>query len=261
MLAACSTTSGSESQQVSVIAAAAATTQAAGTAEIDTTYTTSGSSSITDRTLYDFQRQIGEVIPSSDPGGGNQPEEILDGATSYKYFSSNPTAAIDLRGKSWLADQLRHLAGPGIQALNPATIFGRIAPIVQTARKVGNQFIDGVETTRYDLTVSAKAMKEILGYDPALEVSFEPASIYIDAQHRLRRIRISYTLPDGVPTTATSDYVRFGIPVNVTIPPANQVVTLKQYENDICTAMNSQGAWAGVGQPIPFGVGTDSQLC
>jgi len=190
------------------------------------------------------------------PTGGPLDDEILDGTTTYSPISSDPAAGIGIPGKTWLADQLPHLASPGIEALNPATIAARLIPIVKATRKIGNQTIDGAETTRYDLKLSSDAMKEILGFNPAFEVSFQPASIWIDNEQRLRRMQISYTTPDDGQTTSIPNYLGFGVAVHVTIPAANQIETLEQYEKYICIVMKSQPNSPGVG--ISTGVGPNS---
>lgn len=259
LAAACGTTTNHDAQDRSILAEAAAATQAAGTAEIDTTYTISGLSSMTERTVYDFRSQIGEVIPSLPPG--RPPEEILDGTTTYRRISSDPAAGIGIPGKTWLADQLPHLEGPGIEAISPATIVAGLIPVVQATRKIGNQTIDGAETTRYDLKLSAGAMKEILVFNPAFEVSFQPASIWIDNEQRLRRIQISYTTPDDGQTTSTSNYLGFGVAVNVTIPAANQIETLEQYEKYICIVMKSQPNSPGVGISVAEGPNSGPATC
>jgi hypothetical protein len=252
----CAATDKSDSQLLTVIGAAVEATQAAGTTAIDTTYTTGASSvPITEHTAYDYRRQIGEV---TSPSVG---VEILDGPTTYSPLSSDPSAGIGIPGKTWIADRLPHLGDNGLQAFNPATVPARLVAIIQAARKVGNETIHGVETTRYDLTLSAAGMKEILFFNPALKVSFRPASIWIDRDKRLRQIQVSYILPDEGLVTYTSTYVAFGIPVNVSLPADSQVETLEQYEKYICVATKSQAHPNGMGISVGAGPGSGPQSC
>jgi hypothetical protein len=102
--------------------------------------------------------------------------------------------------------------------------------------------VRGTPTTRYAVTfdaakVAARAPEEVQGFVEEMGLTFpKPADVWIDEQGRLRKIHYAVTMKVpkdmGAPATAmtnemTLELYDFGVTVNVTPPPANQVEVMK----------------------------------
>jgi hypothetical protein len=97
--------------------------------------------------------------------------------------------------------------------------------------QVGTDSVRGARTRHYRATLDlAKAAEELpadlrAGYLKLLRAqgsARRPTELWIDDQGRLRRIRYA-TESAAATTTVTTEYYDFGVPVQVRIPPADQV--------------------------------------
>ncbi|HEU5419931.1 MAG TPA: hypothetical protein VFV41_19735 [Streptosporangiaceae bacterium] len=106
----------------------------------------------------------------------------------------------------------------------------RLLQAVRQAHRVGTADIDGVPTTQYSATYNpAQALPEL---SPSLRRQLGPQlrsihgqvhlSIWIDGQHRVRRItETGRVAAEHLMTTIT--YSGYNQPVSITVPPASQV--------------------------------------
>jgi hypothetical protein len=106
----------------------------------------------------------------------------------------------------------------------------RLLQAVRQAHKVGTADIDGVPTTQYSATYTPSAVLPQL--TPKLRRQLGPQlrsihgrvhlDIWIDAQHRVRRItETGHVAGEELVTTIT--YSGYNQPVSITVPPASQV--------------------------------------
>jgi hypothetical protein len=156
-------------------------------------------------------------------------------------------------GKSWVKVDLA-AAGRTIgvdvaglsqgQAGDPSQTFDFLRGASDDVTRVGTEEVRGTQTTHYkavlDLNKAAEespsAREAIKSAIKVLGSSKQPADVWIDASGLLRRMRYVADLSKsktaastpGAPAnvTFTIDLFDFGVPVNATVPPADQVVDL-----------------------------------
>jgi hypothetical protein len=145
-------------------------------------------------------------------------------------------------GKPWVKITFAQLgkAGAGFGQLLQGLQNGN--PLNQTkllsaskdVRATGTQVIDGVKTTRYTGTFKPSAATAAL--PPSLRKLMAPQlklvqgdvkfTIWIDGQHHARQMVESETLTTGQTVVTTLNVTAINQPVNVSVPPANQVAPL-----------------------------------
>jgi hypothetical protein len=220
------------------------------TVEITSTFSQPGSPPETSRMLYDYQHHLGESFFPESPEGAGQPDVILDGSTMYDRL---PNLTSGLLGavkapttKPWVVQTITaeesespmaNLLDPLTPAGDMATLLNRLAPVVQSVHQVGTVLLGGVETTRYDVTISDRA----LNIKPA-----GPLELWVDSEHRVRQLQFSFSNPQLPVVTLTAVYSNFGLPVHVTIPPASEVETFQQWFKDYCDEVNASNSSGGV---------------
>jgi len=151
-------------------------------------------------------------------------------------------------GKTWLSiDEqkaskslglnLSQLSGVGTSDPNQYLNYLRA---VAARVKVGSETVRGVATTHYRATIDlsrvaaqlpgdqrAAAQAAIANLERATGTHTVPMEVWIDAGHRIRRLRLlqSARSPSGgtIAVDATVDYISYGPTPAVVAPPANQV--------------------------------------
>ena len=260
------------SQTINVVAASAAATTDAQTVEIDTTFTQTGQTATTQRMLYDFQHQIGEVLPDHNLDGTGTGEVIIDGTTIFMELTDLPLMGLNLHGETWLEQQMPPLGGSLKELANlfdpmgpggdMASVLTKLAPLVTATHKVGAAKVGGVPTIEYEITLSASAMSAVVGASAGTSVGpFDPVMMWVDDQQRVRQLRISLSVPQLGKVTETSDYSHFGLPVHVTIPPASQVLTLQQLQKDMTACVPAGFPSAASARPQISESGSQIQAC
>jgi hypothetical protein len=169
----------------------------------------------------------GQTIPLS---------AILTDNTMYMKFGTMAGLPSQLAGK-WIEFPLSGLAGgtyssllQSVQNENPASQTQELLA-AKHLREDGTQVIDGVQTTRYtgsftpaaalkvlsqkERTALAPAMKQISGL-----INF---SVWIDGNDLIRKFTEHETVASET-VNVTFTFQSFNQPVNVTIPPASQVI-------------------------------------
>jgi hypothetical protein len=125
---------------------------------------------------------------------------------------------------------------------DPTQALSYLRSATSKVDRVGSEQVRGTPTTRYAVVfdaakVAAQAPDELQGFVEDAGLAFpKPADVWIDEEGRLRKIHYAVTLkvPKDMGGTATTMTVEttmelydFGVTVNVTPPPANQVEVLK----------------------------------
>lgn len=179
------------------------------------------------------------------PGAGAQTfDEIVTGTTFYIRM---PQLAAKLPGgKQWVKVDLRaagkslgidfgKVMGAGRQ--NPADML-RFLEAVGSSHVVGTERIRGAPTTHYSAAIdlekaadslgdkqTAAALKQMYGSSGATTM---PVDVWIDRAGRVRREHVSLSMSAGATGPAgidmTLEFIRFGVPVDLTAPPSDQVL-------------------------------------
>ena len=71
--------------------------------------------------------------------------------------------------------------------------------------------LDGIETTRYDLTVKP-------GTSTPLQLS-GPIGLWVDSENRVRQLHFTFKVPDSGQITDTLVYSHFGMPLHIEVVP------------------------------------------
>jgi hypothetical protein len=207
------------------------------TFQIDSTFTGQGEPTVTQRRLVDDDRSQREIFPSSEDGGST-PNEIDVGTTSYVIQTGLTCNGVQVSGVKWervpnppLTYAEARFTDPfdyPLTAVSPAEALTELSPLVTAIRMAGGATIDGVSTTEFVLSVSNAQMQSFmeggqLGVPTDPTVRFAVA-MWVDASNRLRQSQITVTAPDQSIETITNRYSSFGTPLNITIPPASEIV-------------------------------------
>ncbi|HSS59274.1 MAG TPA: hypothetical protein VLK59_14775 [Solirubrobacteraceae bacterium] len=193
--------------------------------------------------VFDLKGKRGRfTMTTSVPGQqGVKIEEIVDGLVLYMH--SDALAKGLPAGKTWLKldlkaagakqgvdiAQLQSLSGGG----DPTQFLSYLAK-AGDVRKVGTEDVNGTSTTHYHATIAfdklagtaGKAADSVRQLEQMTGLKQLPTDIWIDASRRVRRqtVAISTTRPLPIKFSLQIDYKRFGVPVDVHAPPADETV-------------------------------------
>jgi hypothetical protein len=125
---------------------------------------------------------------------------------------------------------------------NPKDLLKSLTAIAVSERKLGTGTVRGVPVTGYQLNIDpakaesrvSRAQRASVGQLFKGLAKTVPVEVWVDGQNLLRRVQLSVGLPGGATgamhlpgkprIVVTMDLYDFGVPVNVTAPPASQVV-------------------------------------
>jgi hypothetical protein len=130
---------------------------------------------------------------------------------------------------------------------NPSQVLSQLAAVSTSVAKTGRATVAGVPTTEYrarvnlhlvaakaQATEGAKAAQAIRQEITALGTATIPVDVWIGPSHLVRQIRYHTPIPaasTGGPAgtgtaVLTMTFTRFGVPVNLTPPPASQTADI-----------------------------------
>jgi hypothetical protein len=231
---------------VDPVAQAATNTQNAGSVEV----AMSGRASAAGQEIplqgegaFDLKAKRGHfTMTTSVPGQqGLKIEEIVDGLVLYMH--SDALAKGLPAGKKWLKldlkaagakqgvdiAQLQSLSGGG----DPTQFLTYLAKAGHV-EKVGSEDVNGTPTTHYHATIdfdkladsAGKAAGSVRQLEQMSGLKSLPTDIWIDSSRRVRRqtVAIDAKQPLPIKFSLTIDYKRFGVPVDVQAPPADETV-------------------------------------
>jgi hypothetical protein len=181
-------------------------------------------------------------MTTSVPGqGGLEIEEIVDGLVLYMH--SDALAKGLPAGKRWLKLDLKGAAGKQgvdiaqLQALSGGgdpTQFLTYLAKAGDVHKVGAEDINGTPTTHYHATIdfdklagsAGTAASSVRQLEQVSGLKKLPTDIWIDASRRVRRQTVAIDAKQPLPISFSLqiDYKRFGVPVDVQAPPADETV-------------------------------------
>ena len=167
-------------------------------------------------------------------------EEIFDGGAFYMRLPSSLTQRLP-GGKPWMKidlDAMGKAAGLDLKQMmqanqsNPGDMLQALKA-VGSSRVVGNENIGGAATTHYraevDLSKAAERIPDKTTVD-TLKQTFAasgldsiPIDVWIDRSGRVRREQFKMS-GTGFSMDMTIEFTRFGVAVDTTPPPADQVM-------------------------------------
>jgi len=177
-------------------------------------------------------------------------------------------------GKSWLEIDTSGSHGgatdtSGVGA-NLADLLASLKDIAGSDRQLGTGTVRGVPVTEYQVDIDpAKVAAKFPSQERAsLRQSLQslgkgtiPVDVWVDAQNLVRQVRLSVHLPGGssaldIPgnpqLTATADFYDYGVPVQVSAPPAAQVASSSQViSSGIASGSGIVSATGGPATPLP----------
>ncbi len=210
--------------------------------------------------VFDPRTKLGAMTvrisgPARSGGGTFGGRAILDGRTGTIYVDLSQASQIF--GKRWLGMSLNSLGSSELSgtSLNPSETLSQLAKLGGTLRRLGEQAYHGVPTTAYLLTTTWShliAAGPLSGRLPASVAATLDASgplqfhLFIDSQGRLRGEQVHLTglgtivkavleslgRPVGRAVTSELSGMQmslslsvsaYGVPVQVSVPPASQV--------------------------------------
>jgi hypothetical protein len=190
-----------------------------------------------------------ETVPGTQGNG----ETRFVGGTLYARLPGSLLARLS-HGRKWISVDLTALSQHGdgsFQQLltdspsDPTAMLGFLRGAGGTVTKVGQDTIDGVPTTHYNVDLnldraargqSSATQRSIHVLEQQLGSHTLPAQVWIDDQGQVRRIMLHETLKGtadsarngNVTVDVTATLSDFGTPVTITAPPADQTADLTQ---------------------------------
>jgi hypothetical protein len=202
----------------------------------------------------DYQAHRGHMLIDLSQFGlpGPPIDAVFDNATVYEKFPPALAASLP-KGKSWVKVDLA-TAGKTVSvdlqglsqnaAGDPSQTLDYLRGASDDIKKVGTEDVRGTQTTHYQAVLdlnkaaaqSPRASEAIKSTIKLLGTSTQPIDVWVDAEGRVRRMKytvdlskskVASTNPAAAGSVAfTLDLFDFGVPVQATLPPADQVVDI-----------------------------------
>jgi hypothetical protein len=231
---------------VDPVAQAATKTQNAGSVEVAMSGKASAAGQeipLQGEGVFDLKAKRGHfTMTTSVPGRqGVQIEEIMDGLVLY--MRSDALTKGLPAGKSWLKLDLKEAgAKQGVDIAQLQSLSGGGDPTqflsylskAGDVKKVGTEDVNGTSTTHYHAVIdldklagsAGKAADSVRQLEQVSGLKELPTDIWIDSSQRVRRqtVAIETSKPLPIKFSLQIDYKRFGVPVDVSAPPASETV-------------------------------------
>lgn len=203
--------------------------------------------------LVELFKGLGQSFGGKVTGDMGNPSDwkldaIKDGDLVYLHF---PLIDDQLpAGKTWVKGDAKELSGAdggqlsqfgSFVGTDPRDVFGMLKAVSGSIEAVGTEEIRGVETSHYKATIDVAKLERLVppeqrqslgGIDQAAAqagLTGIPIEIWIDGDHRVRKL----TFEIDAKQPGTSQHVKasfdvelydYGKPLDITLPPADQVV-------------------------------------
>ena len=204
----------------------------------------------------DFAHKVGTMTMTIPVNGQQYTEqEIIDGSTVYVNIGGLGGGLAP--AKPWVSENVGQLGNSsGLNTLDPTSMLQQLQTAGGTVTSLGQTTYDGTSVTEYAATLPASAMMGEIGKLPSslqqgvsgLNLPDMHMNIYVTQDHLLKALSVpSYSVSFSGQTMSmdmTMVLSNYGIPVNVTPPPADQVEPLSQLGV----------GWATAGRQGPPGV-------
>ena len=266
---------GCGTRQASAGALSAAVANTAATTSRVTVSTTMSSpgtkTTITATGEFDYAHPRG-VLRMGGPAPGGEEVRYLP-PRLYVRLPDAPGAPFP-RGKAWVGMSLPgHAADEGLPFLplgnvdaNPMDLLSALTAVASKVADLGPATIRGVAVTHYRVSVDLaeaeahqrpQARAEFHSFASSLGSATLPVDVWVDGQARVSRIAISLPMPhgSGMPAdfrvSAAVDYYDFGVPVQVSAPPASEVMSASGFSQSVSVSGSSSGGGFGQASPPP----------
>jgi hypothetical protein len=242
-------TTGSATSPDRVVLLSAQTALADKTADLGLSMTIQGPGGVaitaTGSGTVDFAHDAGQLdvaYAGSTQMSGMELKELFIGDS---FYLSIPGISQVVPGKTWVSESLAGANSVTPGSSNPAALLQLLAEEGGTVTSAGTTTIDGEGVRAYNVAVSASALAKRLAHAevPAsvaaeAETIFGSAGIHMtvyvtSATNLVRRIAFTMHLTvagQTVGATVTEDLTDYGVPVSISAPSADQVMTLQQFE-------------------------------
>lgn len=240
-----------EQVEPAVIADAAAKTREAKTARVATLVRVvepGGQQRFGGQGTFDFERRAGQMalrlIEGESAGFGEATAVFVDSTVYYKL----PVGAL-AGDRRWIQLDLQNVAdassldfGPLVQGsqADPTQYLLWLSALGPGITKIGEEEVRGVPTSRYRAAVDLNLLEQqappgkevewaayVQTLRDRLGLAFIPVEVWVDDDGLIRRFNHEYGFSaEGTTAVVTTELFDFGIPVNVSAPPPDEVVTL-----------------------------------
>jgi hypothetical protein len=240
-----------EQVEASVITEAAAKTAEAKTARVATfvrVVEPAGQQRFGGQGRFDFDRRAGQMtlqlIEGEGSGFGSATAVFVDSSVYYRL----PVSAL-AGGKRWIKLDLQDVAdasnldfGPLVQGsqADPTQYLLWLSALGPGITKIGEADVRGVPTTRYRAAVDLNALEAqappgkeddwaayVQTLRDRLGLASIPVEVWVDGEGLIRRFNHEYGFSaEGTTAVVTTELFDFGVPVDVTAPPPDQVVSM-----------------------------------
>jgi hypothetical protein len=189
----------------------------------------------------DFAHKVGTMTMTIPVNGQQYTEqEIVDGSTVYVNIGGLGGGLAPT--KPWVSVPTGQLnnSSSGLNTLDPTSMLQQLQTAGGTVTSLGQTTYDGTSVTEYAATLPASAMMGEIGKLPSslqqgvsgLNLPDMHMNIYVTQDHLLKALSVpSYSVSFSGQTVSmdmTLVLSNYGVPVNVTPPPADQVQPLSQ---------------------------------
>jgi hypothetical protein len=264
---------GTRQASAGALSAAVANT-AATTSRVAVSTTMSGpgmKTTITARGEFDYARPRGVLRMAGLAPGGVEVRYLPP--RLYVKLPEAPGAPFP-QGKVWAEISLPRRAEDGSLPFlplgdvnaNPMDLLSALTVIASKVTDLGPATIRGVAVTHYRVSVDLakaeahqrpQARAEFHSFARSVGSATLPVNVWVDGQARVSRIAISLPMPHGLGMPAgfrvseTVDYYDFGVPVQVSAPPASEVMRAGEFRQSISVSGSSSGGGFGQASPPP----------
>jgi hypothetical protein len=267
---------GCGTRQASADALSAAVTNTAATTSrvaVSTTMSSPGmTTTITATGEFDYAHPRGVLRMGGGLALGGEEVRYLPPQLYIKFAD---TAGLPFpKGKAWAEISLPSQAADGSLPFlplgnvnaNPMDLLSALTAIASKVTDLGPATIRGVAVTHYRVTVDLakaeahqrpQARAEFHSFASSLDSTTLPVDVWVDRQARVSRIAISLPMPHGSGMPAgfrvseAVDYYDFGVPVQVSAPPASEVMSASEFSQSMSSSGSSSGSGPGQASPPP----------
>jgi hypothetical protein len=168
---------------------------------------------------------------------------VTDGSAVYM---QSALFASQLGGKQWMKIDLERVGSAmslpmqnGMTSPSASEQLRMLGSISGGVSDEGSEVVRGEQATHYKAEVDLRKTADALppaqretarqGIDRLIELTGQselPVDVWIDSQDRVRRVEVEQSMKQAgveVSVRMVVEYVRFGVPVEIEVPPAHQV--------------------------------------
>ena len=211
-----------------------------------TIHTSTGASiSATGSGAVDFTTDAGQMNVSYAGVSQMSGEQLSELFVGRSFYLSMPGISTIAPGKSWVSETLAGATSMTPGSSNPASMLQLLAHEGASVRPAGSTTIGGIAVRAYDVEISPAAISRRIASAglpssvvQEVKTMFGSSGVHVDVYvsdgtNLIRRITTSLAMSFGgvsITGAVTEDLTNYGVPVSITVPPASQVISLRQFE-------------------------------